>query len=121
MSYTRVAAVTGGNRGIGNAIVRNLALGYPKSLLNNGPLIIYLTARNASKGRVAVDEMRRQPVLREAKVLRMHGGLVDIEFKQLDVADEKSIIAFEESMIKEHADGIDVLVNNAAITSQFGS
>lgn len=51
--FTRIAAVTGANKGIGLAVVRNLALQYPSSpLYNGGPLLIYLCARDRSRGGV---------------------------------------------------------------------
>jgi hypothetical protein len=41
-TYTRVGVVTGANKVyIGLAIVRQLALQYPKSSLNNGPFLIW--------------------------------------------------------------------------------
>ena len=48
-AYARVGAVTGSNKGVGLAIVRQLALQYHKSPSNTGPLLIYLTARNEER------------------------------------------------------------------------
>lgn len=121
MSYSRVAAVTGGNKGIGYAIIRSLALRYPTSALNNGPLVIYLTARNADRGMQALSKIHLDPALVDAKALRKDGGLIDIKFQELDIGNEKSIDGFSEFMQKEHADGLDVLVNNAGVSLQgFG-
>jgi carbonyl reductase 1 len=60
-SFSRVAIVTGANKGIGLAIVRQLALRYPSSPLNNGPILIYLTARDKSRGETAVKDIHNDP------------------------------------------------------------
>ncbi|OEL17484.1 (+)-neomenthol dehydrogenase, partial [Dichanthelium oligosanthes] len=65
----RVAVVTGGNRGIGLEICRQLA--------SSGVLVV-LTARDEEKGSRAVEELKRS-------------GLSDVIFHQLDVADRSSI------------------------------
>jgi len=117
-SYPRVGAVTGANKGIGLAIVRQLALQYPKSPSNNGPLLIYLTARNDEKGRVAVDSILEDTQLREAKALRSHDGLTEVEYLKLDISSKQSIEDFATHLKTEHPDGIDFLINNAAIAMQ---
>ncbi|KAG9911342.1 hypothetical protein KCU94_g1066, partial [Aureobasidium melanogenum] len=78
---SRVAAVTGANKGIGLAIVRNLALSYPSSALRNGPLTIYLCARSASRGADAVKALQDDPQLKKAKVLAQDGGDTTITFR----------------------------------------
>ena len=85
----RIAAVTGSNKGIGLAIVRQFALTYPSSQFNTGPLLIYLTARNESRGLAALESLRSDPLLKNAKALRSQGGLTDIEFLPLDVDSPK--------------------------------
>jgi len=138
MAYTRVAAVTGANKGIGFAIgtlrpvphlcptsfaalsdtaskVRNIALQYPTSSFNNGPLVIYLTARDPARGEEAVSDIKTDPQLTAAKALRQDGGLTDVKYAPLDVADASSRQHFEDFLKKEHPEGIDVLVNNAGI------
>ncbi|KAG9569687.1 NAD(P)-binding protein, partial [Aureobasidium melanogenum] len=112
---SRVAAVTGANKGIGLAIVRNLALSYPSSALRNGPLVIYLCARSASRGADAVKALQDDPQLKKAKVLAHDGGDTTITFREFDVSDQSSIHAFADFLRKEHPDGIDVLINNAGI------
>ncbi|KAF2862563.1 NAD(P)-binding protein [Piedraia hortae CBS 480.64] len=103
---SRVAVVTGGNRGLGLAIVRNLALQYPSSPFNSGPLFIYLTARNAKKGTEA---------LKKAKALSQDGGRTTMKFHVLDIDDKKSIQALAAFLHKEHPKGIDFVINNAGI------
>jgi carbonyl reductase 1 len=117
-SYARVAAVTGANKGIGLAIVRQLALQYPKSPYNNGPLLIYLTARNEERGKAALNEINSDGALKKAKALRADGGLSDIKYLPLDIDSQDSIKAFASQLKQNHPDGIDFLINNAAIAMQ---
>jgi len=134
---SRVAAVTGANKGIGLAIgtylpfslpippsahsinltstVRNLALSYPSSPLYSGPFLVYLTARSPSRGAEAVRTLNADPKLRAAKVLAQDGGDTTIKFQSLDISDAESICAFRDFLKKEHPEGIDVVVNNAGI------
>ena len=129
---SRIAVVTGANKGIGLAIgippllliqntllinptVRNLALQYPSSPLHSGPFLIYLTARSASRGAEAVNVLTRDPQLKAAKVLSQDGGETTIKFRALDISDTNSIHSFRDFLKKEHEDGIDILVNNAGI------
>ena len=114
-TYTRVAAVTGANKGVGLAIVRQLALQYPKSSYNNGPLLIYLTARNEERGKAALDSINQDPQLKSAKALRSHGGLADIKYLPLDIDSQQSIKDFATAVKEENPDGIDFLINNAGI------
>lgn len=88
----KVAVVTGGNKGIGYAIVKALCEKY------NGT--VYLTARDVGRGEAAVAELKKL-------------GLKP-KYHQLDVTDEGSLNAFHDFIKKEHG-GIDILVNNAAI------
>jgi NAD(P)-dependent dehydrogenase (short-subunit alcohol dehydrogenase family) len=87
----RIALVTGGNRGIGHEICRQLAM--------HG-LRVVLTARDAGKGKSAV------------KALQDEG--LDVEFHRLDVASCRSIRACV-AAVAERRGRIDVLVNNAGI------
>jgi NAD(P)-dependent dehydrogenase (short-subunit alcohol dehydrogenase family) len=83
--------VTGGNRGIGLEVVRQLA--------RDGYLAI-LTARDPDKATAAAEPLRAQ-------------GL-DVEARQLDVSDADGVAAFGAALASDH-DRLDVLVNNAAI------
>ncbi|KAI3693609.1 hypothetical protein L1987_76556 [Smallanthus sonchifolius] len=87
----RVAVVTGGNKGIGLEICRQLA--------SNGITVI-LTARNENRGLEATDKLKEF-------------GLVNVTYHQLDVKDPTSIARltkFVESTFQK----LDILVNNAA-------
>ncbi|EHY53481.1 hypothetical protein HRR83_003687 [Exophiala dermatitidis] len=117
-AYTRVGAVTGANKGIGIAIVRQLALQYPKSAYNNGPLLIYLTARNEERGKAALESLHSDPQLTKAKALRIQGGLTDVKYHPLDIDSTQSIRDFASFLKKEHPQGIDFLINNAGIALQ---
>ncbi|EXJ87734.1 hypothetical protein A1O1_04659 [Capronia coronata CBS 617.96] len=116
--YTRVGAVTGANKGIGLAIVRQLALQYPNSAYNDGPLLLYLTARNEERGKAALEALQADPQLERARALRSQGGLTDIKYRTLDIDSTESIREFADYLKKEHPQGIDFLINNAGIAMQ---
>ncbi|MBI2313258.1 MAG: SDR family oxidoreductase [Betaproteobacteria bacterium] len=89
---TRIAVVTGANRGIGFEICRQLA--------KQGVHVI-LTSRDEAKGQLAAARLRK-----EGATLNYH---------QLDVTDVESIRRFA-LHLEEDFDGIvDILVNNAGI------
>ena len=92
MSNKRVAIVTGGSKGIGLAVVKKLAKTFDGD--------VYLTARNETRGRHALNELEQLGI--------------NAIFHQLDIDDRKSIESLR-NHIKETYGGIDVLVNNAAI------
>ncbi|KIW94027.1 uncharacterized protein Z519_05343 [Cladophialophora bantiana CBS 173.52] len=114
-AYARVGVCTGSNKGIGLAIVRQLALQYPRSPRNSGPLLIYLTARNEERGQAALESIKLDPQLKRAKALRIYGGLADVKYLPLDIDSKQSIEEFAAMIKREHPDGIDFLINNAAI------
>ncbi|KAM4591343.1 carbonyl reductase [NADPH] 1-like isoform 1-T2 [Odontesthes bonariensis] len=89
---TKVAIVTGGNKGIGLAIVRSLCKQFQGD--------IYLTARDVGRGQEAVESLTSE-------------GLKPL-FQQLDIDDLNSIAAAA-AFFKEKYGGVDVLVNNAGI------
>lgn len=89
---SRIAIVTGGNKGIGYEIVKKLAASGIKTVL---------TARNEAAGQAAVN------------ALKAEDGLV-VELRLLDVSDSASIQQFVEGFQKDYGK-LDILVNNAAI------
>lgn len=91
MAAERIAVVTGGNRGIGLEICRELAaLG----------IEVVLTARDERKGLAACEHL--------------HGGRAQVRFRRLDVADEASIREFAR-WVEEELGRWDILVNNAGV------
>uniref|UniRef100_A0A8C5E6Q0 carbonyl reductase (NADPH) n=2 Tax=Gouania willdenowi TaxID=441366 RepID=A0A8C5E6Q0_GOUWI len=89
---TKVAVVTGGNKGIGLAIVRALCKQYKGD--------VYLTARDVGRGQEAVATLSSE-------------GLKP-KFYQLDINDLSSITAAA-AFFKDTYGGVDVLINNAGI------
>ncbi|KAH9295772.1 hypothetical protein KI387_039360 [Taxus chinensis] len=88
-----VAVVTGANKGIGFAIVRQLA--------EHGIRVI-LTARDEERGNTAAKNLNQQ-------------GFHNVVFHQLDVNDGISVHGFANWM-KDNYGKLDILVNNAAIS-----
>ena len=91
-SCARVALVTGANKGIGFAIVRDLCRQFTGDVV--------LTARDTARGQAAVQQLQAE-------------GLSP-RFHQLDIDDLQSIRALRDFLRKEYG-GLDVLVNNAGI------
>lgn len=91
MAVTRIALVSGGNRGIGLEIARQLA--------RRGVKVV-IGSRNLERGRVAV-----QSIVEEG---------YPVEVVQLDTTEESSVAAAVEEIARHHG-RIDILVNNAAI------
>ena len=89
----RVALVSGGNRGIGLEIVRQLA---------ERGLTVVLGSRDGEQG--------------QAAAAGLSGGVV---VRQLDVADPESVERLSRS-VEEEFGRLDVLVNNAGITNDEG-
>lgn len=87
----RLAVVTGGNKGIGFEICRELS---------RKGLRVVLTSRDEAKGRVAIDTLTKE-------------GL-DVLYHRLDVTDRESVAALASYLKSEHG-RVDVLVNNAGI------
>lgn len=90
MNQTRIAIVTGANRGIGFETVRQLALIGTK---------VILTARDEKKGKQSYEKLKKTG---------------DIKFHQLDVTDRESIKNLYEYIQKEFG-RLDILVNNAGV------
>jgi NADP-dependent 3-hydroxy acid dehydrogenase YdfG len=92
----RVALVTGGNRGIGLEVCRQLA---------RAGLRVILSSRDLARGRDA------------ARILAQEGLHVSVE--QLDVADPESVRACAQRL-EEAGVHVDVLVNNAGVYPTAG-
>uniref|UniRef100_A0A3B4BDL4 carbonyl reductase (NADPH) n=1 Tax=Periophthalmus magnuspinnatus TaxID=409849 RepID=A0A3B4BDL4_9GOBI len=91
-AMTKVAVVTGSNKGIGLSIVRALCKQFEGD--------VYVTARDKTRGEEAV------------KTLASEG--LKSKFHQLDINDINSIIKAA-AFFKDTYGGVDVLVNNAGI------
>ncbi|PIK39333.1 Carbonyl reductase [Apostichopus japonicus] len=91
---SRVAVVTGSNKGIGLACIRALC----RQLKPDD--VVYLTARNPELGKKAVADLEKE-------------GLKP-RFHQLDISNKASVEALRDHLKKEHG-GLDILINNAAI------
>uniref|UniRef100_A0ACD5WNH0 Uncharacterized protein n=1 Tax=Avena sativa TaxID=4498 RepID=A0ACD5WNH0_AVESA len=89
----RLAVVTGGNRGVGLEVCRQLA--------DQGVTVI-LTARDDKRGKDAVESIRRE------------SNLSNIVFHQLDVQDDTSVASLAQ-YIENSYGKLDILVNNAAV------
>ena len=88
---TRLALITGANKGIGFEIARQLA---------RKGLRVILTSRGESRGNAAVKKLRKESL--------------EVEGYALDVTDRKSVAALARKVEREHG-RLDVLVNNAGI------
>ncbi|KAK2489974.1 hypothetical protein MC885_009523 [Smutsia gigantea] len=91
-SCSRVALVTGANKGIGFATARDLCRQFPGDVV--------LTARDAARGQAALQQLQAE-------------GL-NPRFHLLDICNRQSIRALRDFLLKEYG-GLDVLVNNAGI------
>jgi NAD(P)-dependent dehydrogenase (short-subunit alcohol dehydrogenase family) len=96
MADERIAVVTGGNKGIGKEICRQLA--------NKGVRVV-LTARDENRGTAARAELEKDGA--------------NVIFRQLDVTDSTSIAGLAGFVEKEFG-RLDILVNNAAIRTDQG-
>ncbi|XP_028769169.1 uncharacterized protein LOC114726666 [Neltuma alba] len=91
----RYAVVTGGNKGIGFGICKQLAC--------NG-IVVVLTARDQKKGLDAVEKLGSE-----------FGVSGEVVFHQLDVTDPASVSSLA-NFIRNKFGKLDILVNNAGIT-----
>ena len=90
-SKNKIAIVTGGNRGIGREIARQLM---------KDEVFVVIGARDLAKGEAAVEEIR--------------GRRSNAVAYQLDVNDTKSVRRFVEKVEKDHGSP-GILVNNAGV------
>jgi (+)-neomenthol dehydrogenase len=94
VNICRIAVVTGGNKGIGLEICRQL--GCDKGI------IVILTSRDEKRGNKALDDLKMS-------------GFVNIIYHQLDVMDSASISSLAD-FVKTQFGKLDILVNNAGVT-----
>ncbi|KAF3949569.1 hypothetical protein CMV_024570 [Castanea mollissima] len=94
----RIAVVSGGNKGIGFEICRQLA--------SNGIRVV-LTARDVRRGNEAIEKLKA-------------AGYSDVVFHQLDVMDPTTISSLAD-FIKTHFGKLDILVNNAGINGSISN
>ncbi|CAK1542332.1 unnamed protein product [Leptosia nina] len=88
----KIAVVTGSNKGIGYAIV--------KELCKRGVSVVYLTARDIQRGQKAVEELKKEGY--------------SPSFYQLEVNNEDNVKSFAKHLKKTHG-GLDILINNAGV------
>ena len=88
----RIALVTGGNKGIGLEISRNLG---------NAGCTVLLGARNEERGQQAVQQLQ-------------HAGLDDVHFIEIDVTRQDTVTAAAQA-IEARYGRLDVLMNNAGV------
>ncbi|KAK3099315.1 hypothetical protein FSP39_002537 [Pinctada imbricata] len=98
--FPRQESVTGGNKGIGYAVVRGLC----KSFTGD----VYLTARDEKRGMDAVESLSKEGLPKNPR------------FHQLDITDDGSVKRLRD-FLKENYGGLDVLVNNAGIAYKQSS
>jgi NAD(P)-dependent dehydrogenase (short-subunit alcohol dehydrogenase family) len=96
MAESKIALVTGGNRGIGYAVCRQLA---------DAGMHVILTSRDPEKGEKAANELR--------------SGQRSVSSYPLDVTDRDSIQRLYEYVSEKHG-RLDVLVNNAGVYLDSG-
>lgn len=94
----KVALVTGGNQGLGLALVKGLA-----AALSAGDTV-YLTARDEARGRAALTDLRPAELGPEAAELR---------FERLDVTVDLEVAELAERLRQRHG-GVDIVISNAA-------
>lgn len=92
MAQSRVAVVTGANKGIGFSVAKKLCRKFDGS--------VCLTARDPSRGERAINALKKDG----------HSP----RFHQLDITDADSVASFAEFIRKTYG-GLDVLVNNAGL------
>ena len=93
----KTALVTGGNKGIGKEVVRQLA---------GHRFQVYLGSRDAARRQVSVDELRA-------------AGLYDVHLLVIDVTSEESVKSAVETL-SSRISALDVLVDNAGVHQGYG-
>jgi NAD(P)-dependent dehydrogenase (short-subunit alcohol dehydrogenase family) len=99
---TRIALVTGANKGIGFEVVRQLA---------REGFLVFLGARNEEAGRAAAEKLNRE--IHKEGYGKGHTG-AGITFLKIDISKPDSIKQAVDEFAKQ-SDHLDALVNNAGI------
>lgn len=97
----RIAVVTGGNKGIGLEVCRQLAAASTSGLA----VVVVLTARDEARGAAAVGKLRGL-------------GLSNVVFHQLDITDAPSIAGLAD-FLKTRFGKLDILVTTCAMASSL--
>ena len=88
------------NKGIGFAIIRNLAIDYVKHSSGNVPLTLYMTARDPNLGQESLEKIKQE--IKKKKILKEDGGIVTLKFLRLDLTDEQSIKDVEKVLASDN-------------------
>jgi carbonyl reductase 1 len=97
----RIALVTGGNKGIGYAICKGLALNSKSNIKD--PITVLLASRDLQRGEEAKQKLQQEGIT--------------VHPIQLDITNQHSIQSAA-AKIKEEYGALDILVHNAAIASK---
>ncbi|VDP80069.1 unnamed protein product [Echinostoma caproni] len=117
----KVAFVTGSNKGIGRAIVENLA----RTLGPSGEWDIYLTGM-LSRDLPNVPIVARNEELGKKTCSELEKKGLSVKFHQLDINNVESRKKFIEFLTSHYPNGINIAINNAGIifksdsTASFG-
>ncbi|KAJ9051431.1 hypothetical protein DSO57_1004514 [Entomophthora muscae] len=105
-----IIVITGANKGIGKAIVKQIVLQAPSYWKDaQRDVTLYLTSRNTELGEKAIEDLK--PQLSSAPLN------FRLQHHPLDIGSEESIKTFKKALEEKHG-GIDILVNNAGIASK---
>ena len=94
---TKVALITGSNKGVGFGIARKLG---------REGITVLIGARNQEKGQEAIDKLQHEDI--------------DAHFIHLDVSDRTSIESAKDTILKQFGK-LDILVNNAGVNLEFSA
>jgi len=95
MTETKLAIITGANKGLGFGIAKILAT-------QHKDFTVLLTARDEKLGLKAVEELKKL-------------GLNNLDFHVVDVGNDESVLKLKEYVEKKYNSKVDILINNAAV------
>ncbi|MDL9948612.1 SDR family NAD(P)-dependent oxidoreductase [Gordonia sp. ABSL11-1] len=96
---TKIAVVTGANKGVGFAIAQGLA---------DAGATVFVGSRDRHRGEEAVD----------ALISARPAGAIDVRLLEIDVTDDESVVAAAKQ-VAQSVPRVDVLVNNAGLAHGF--